>query len=188
MWGGFLIPRKITEGVEDIRTLAPPKRRLPLCSTVLKVWFWSYSQGETARFCPPHRSLRSDRGETRASIQGGVLRLGASSVAMSFATAPFCKTHRQNPSASFPTGAAGGDKTRRLTCASASWFEGGSPLHDGRRVSGGAGVRISSTPSDGLLIMRLYRGGRRRGRSTTHPGCGSPLRARASRGSRALPP
>ena len=86
----------VIEGVEEMRALAPPKRPLPLCSTVLEVWFWSYSQGETARFRPPHRSLRSDKGETRASIQGGVLRLGASSVAMSFTTAPFCKTHRQN--------------------------------------------------------------------------------------------
>ena len=48
-----------------------------------------------------------------------------------------CKTHRQNRSASFPTGAAGGDKTRRFTCANASWFEGGETASPWQACFGG---------------------------------------------------
>ena len=152
----------VHEGVEEMEfcVFAPPKRRCfkrqvsqqagslachgeAMC---LKYGFGAIARVRRRVFAP-HRSLRSDRGETRASIQGGVLRLGASSVAMSYATAPFCKTHRQNRSASFPLGAAGGDKTRRFTCANASWFEGGETASPWQACFGGAGVRISSTPS-----------------------------------------
>jgi hypothetical protein len=108
----------------EMRTLAPPKRRcfkrqgasrlapcLPLCSTVLEVWFWSYSQGETARFVPPIARYARIRGKLALRFRQGVLRLGASNVAMSYAMALFCKTHRYIRSASFPPGAAGGQNT-----------------------------------------------------------------------------
>ena len=78
---------------------------------------------------------------------------------MSFAMALFCKTHRYIRSASFPPGAAGGDKTRRLTCAGARWVEGCSLLHDGRRVSGGPEFEYLQLPHGGWKLSVAMIGG-----------------------------
>ena len=115
--------------------------------------FSRYGFGAIARvrrrvFVPPIARYARIRGKLALRFRQGVLRLGASNVAMSFAMALFCKTHRYIRSASFPPGAAGGDKTRRLTCASASWFGGGETASPWQACFGGAGVRISSTPSE----------------------------------------
>ena len=100
------------EGAEDMEFCvgAPQNGACRCVAPFSRYGFGAIAKVRRRVFVPPIARYARIRGKLALRFRQGVLRLGASNVAMSYAMALFCKTHRQNPSASFPTGAAGGTK------------------------------------------------------------------------------